>query len=130
MEIMIAIIILATMATVVISNVSGQQKKARVSQAKILISQVVNSIEMFYRDCSFYPTNEEGLEALTSPLERCPAWGPDPYLVKGRLPKDPWNAELVYEYDEETDSYEVFSLGSDRREGGEGYAQDLSSEDL
>ena len=130
MEIMIAIVILSTMATILITNVTGQQKKAKVSQAKILLSQVVNAIEMFYRDCSSYPSNEEGLTALTVPLERCSSWGPEPYLIKGRIPKDPWEGNLIYEYDENTDSFEVFSLGSDRKEGGEGYAADLSSADL
>ncbi len=130
MEIMIAIVILSTMATILITNVTGQQKKARISQAKILLSQVVSSIEMFYRDCSFYPTNEEGLTALVNPTDRCPSWGPEPYLVKGRIPKDPWGGNLIYEYDENTDTFEVFSLGSDRKEGGEGYAKDLSSLDL
>ena len=129
MEIMIAIVILSTMATVLITNVTGQQKKARVSQARILLSQVSNSLEMFYRDCSFYPTNEEGLEALVEPVPRCPSWGPEPYLVKGNIPRDPWGNELIYEYDELTDSYEILSLGSDRREGGVDYAQDLSSAD-
>ena len=84
---------------------------------------------MFYRDCSSYPTNEEGLYALIEPLPRCPSWGPEPYLVKALIPKDPWGNELIYEYDELTDTYEVLSLGSDRREGGENYAQDLSSAD-
>ena len=130
MEIMIALIILASMATFLISNVASQQKKARVSQAKILLSQVSNSLEIFQRDCSFYPTSEEGLDALVEPLDRCISWGPEPYLRNGKLPQDPWGNQLIYEYDESLSSYELFSLGSDRKEGGEGYAADLSSKDL
>ena len=129
MEIMIAVIILASIATVVISNVSGQQKKAQVYQANILIDQVSQSLEMFYRDCSFYPTTEEGFIALLEKVDRCPSWGPEPYLTRDEIPKDPWGGELIYEYDDTSSSYEIFSLGSDRKEGGEGYAQDISSRD-
>lgn len=128
MEIMIAVIILASIATVVISNVSSQQKKAQVYQAQILIDQVSQSLEMFYRDCSFYPSNEEGFIALLEKVDRCPSWGPEPYLTRNQTPKDPWGGELIYEYNEATSSYAIFSLGSDRTEGGEGYAQDISSE--
>ena len=127
-EIMIAVVILASMATVIVSNVASQHKKSQVSQAKILLSQVSNSLEMFYRDCSFYPTTDEGLDALLDPVSRCPSWGPEPYLTKG-FPKDPWGNGLVYEYDESSGLYEIFSLGSDKKEGGEGYATDLSSRD-
>ena len=127
-EIMIAVIILASMATIVVSNVASQHKKAQVSQAKILLSQVSNSIEMFYRDCSFYPTTDEGLDALLDPVTRCPSWGPESYLTRG-YPKDPWGNRLIYEYDESSDSYEIFSLGKDKKEGGQGYAADLSSRD-
>ena len=127
-EIMIAVIILASMATVVVTNVASQHKKAQVSQAKILLSQITNSIEMFYRDCSFYPSTDEGLDALLDPVDRCPSWGPEPYLTKG-YPKDPWGSRIIYEYDEASGSYEIFSLGSDKTEGGENYATDLSSRD-
>jgi len=82
MEIMIAVIILASIATVVISNVTGQQKKAQVYQANILIDQVSQALEMLYRDCSFYPATEEGFIALFEQVDRCPSWGPEPYLTR------------------------------------------------
>ena len=127
MEIMIAVLIIASMATVLITNVTAQFNKSKVAQAKILLSQISQALDTFYRDCSFYPESEEGLDALVFPLERCGAWGPEPYLKGGKLPKDPWDNDLIYEYDDTSGAYEIFSLGKDRREGGEGYAADLSS---
>lgn len=129
-EVMIAVAIVATMATILITNFSEEHKKAQVSQAKIILSQVVQSLETFYRDCSFYPTTEEGLEALVVAPERCPSWGPKPYFRKGKIPKDPWKNHLIYEYDELTGAFELFSLGKDGREGGEDYDTDLSSNDI
>ena len=130
MEVMIALAIIVTMATVLIGNFSSQFRKSQVSQAKILLAQVVQSLETFYRDCSFYPTADEGLLALAEKLDRCPSWGPEPYFKKGKIPKDPWKRDLIYEYDEESGSFEVLSLGKDGREGGEDYDSDLSSDDI
>ena len=130
MEIMIAVVIIATMATVLITNLTAEFNKSKISQAKILLAQVVQSLETFYRDCAFYPSTAEGLTALVNELGRCPAWGPEPYFKNGKIPQDPWNNELVYEYNDITGEFEVFSLGKDRREGGEDYDTDLSSKDL
>ena len=131
MEIMIVLILLAGFATIMVTTVMPKLKQAKVSQAKILLSSISDAIEAYYMDCNAYPKNDQGLEALVLGSEDCPSWaGPQAYLKKGRLPKDPWGANLIYFYEEETDSFEIKSLGADKREGGEGLAQDLSTNDI
>ncbi len=128
-EIMIVLVILGTIGTVLVTKVIGNLKKARFNEAKILISETGKALDQFYTDCGFYPTSEQGLNALVqNPTGRaCPNWGPESYLK--RVPKDPWNNPLAYTCSDGL-HYVIKSFGADRQEGGEGFNADISSEDL
>jgi general secretion pathway protein G len=128
-EIMIVTVILAAMATVLVTQVGKQLEKARRNQAKILVSEVGKALENYNTDCGSFPTTDQGLNALLAPPaggRSCGQWGPDPYLKK--MPKDPWGTELVYTSD--GNKYTLKSLGKDKSEGGEGPGADISSDDL
>ncbi len=128
-EIMIVLIIVATMGTIVVSKVSGQLGKAQVNEAKILIGEVGKTLEQYNLDCGTFPTTEQGLAALVSPPtggRTCPNWGPEPY--RKSVPRDPWNHDLSYQSD--GSKYSIKSLGKDGQEGGEGLNKDISSDDL
>ena len=124
-EIMIVVGILAFLMGYVGKKVKDRYEKAKVSQAKIIISLVEDSIIEFNLDCGFYP---ETLDDLISASRDCEEWGPEPYLKNGKIPKDPWKNNLVYEMDE-SGNYTIISFGQDRRPGGTGLKQDLSSAD-
>jgi len=127
-EIMIVLAIIAGMATVIVSQVSKQFAKAKVNQARILISEVGKSLDQFYTDCGFYPDSGQGINALLqAPGGRtCSNWGPEPYLKKA--PKDPWGGDLIYSSSDGL-KYTLRSLGADRQEGGDGVKTDISSDD-
>lgn len=129
-EIMIVLVILGSMASVMVVQVSKSLAKSRVQQAKILISEMGKALDQFNTDCGFYPTTDQGLQSLvTAPVggKTCSNWGPEAYIKK--LPKDPWHNDLIYTC---TDGqhYTLKSLGADGREGGEGFNADISSDDL
>jgi general secretion pathway protein G len=130
-EIMIVLVILGSLATVLITKVSKSLAKAKIQQAKILISEVGKALDQFNTDCAFYPTTEQGLQALVTPPaaggKTCTNWGPESYLTK--IPLDPWKNPLMYVC---TDGqhYILKSFGADGKEGGEGLNADISSEDL
>jgi general secretion pathway protein G len=94
-----------------------------VEQTKIQMSQIGTALDMFYTDCGFYPAS---LEELTTAPSSCPNWGPDPYLKE--VPRDKWNTPFVYEI--EGSNYFLMSLGEDKREGGDGTAKDIRSDEL
>ena len=125
-EIMIVIAILGGLMAILGQTVMGRLKKANMNQAKILIGEVSKALDMYYTDCSTYPSTEEGLQALIQKPAGCASWGPDPYLKK--LNKDPWGKELIYENVGNT--YIIRSLGADKREGGSGDGEDISSDKL
>jgi general secretion pathway protein G len=125
LEIMIVLAILAGLIAVLASQVNGRLKKARINEARIQIGEYGKALDMFFTDCGFYPTNDQGLKALLEAPTNCSNWGPDPYIKK--LAKDPWNHEFVYEAN--GGSYKLKSLGSDGKDGGTGDAADLTNED-
>lgn len=124
LEIMIVLVILGGLIAILATQVQGRLKKAKINQAKIQISEYGKALDMYFTDCNSYPTTEEGLQALVQAPSTCSNWGPDPYLKK--VNKDPWNGDFIYE--STGNNYVLKSLGSDRREGGSGDAQDISSD--
>lgn len=129
-EIMVVMIILAGLVAILSKTVTKSLDKAKMNQAKIIIGEVGKALDTYYADCSSFPTTEQGLDALIKQPtggRPCPNWGPEPYLPK--KPQDPWNTDLVYTSADGT-SYNLKSLGKDHTEGGDGYAKDISNEDL
>ena len=123
LEIMIVMVILGGLIAVLAGTVQNNLKKSKVKQAKIQISEYGKALDMYFTDCNNYPSTEEGLQALMQAPSSCSNWGPDPYLKK--LNPDPWGNQFVYESQGQT--YELKSLGADKREGGSGYDNDISS---
>ena len=91
----------------------------------------VHGGQKFYLDNGFYPSTEQGLEALVTR----PAIGKTPknYPANGyitKIPKDPWDNDYVYTAPGQKVPFEIMSLGSDGAEGGEGEAADIWGEDV
>lgn len=122
LEIMIVLAILGGLIAVLATNVMGSFKKANVEQTKIQMKQIEDALNMYYTHCSSYP---ESLDGLVSATGDCSNWGPEPYLKQ--VPKDKWGTPFVYERD--GGSFFLMSLGEDRREGGDGLAKDIRSDE-
>ena len=130
-EIMVVITILGLIATVVTVNVLDRLDEAKASTAKTQIKGLEEALDEFRRDNGFYPTTEQGLQALVEkPTSgRAPAHYPSKgYLKGGKVPKDPFNCEYKY-YSPgiQGHDYEIYSLGRDCQEGGEGIDADIGS---
>lgn len=126
-EILVVLVILATLIAAVAPNILGQGDKARVTVAKADLKAISNALDIYKLDNFTYPTTEQGLDALVNKPTGFPEpknWNKDGYLSK--LPKDPWGNEYQYISPADTKPYDVFTFGSDSREGGEDHAGDLS----
>jgi len=128
-EIMIVIAIIAGLLAVLGTMAFSRLKEARVSTAKIQMKAIGQALESYNLACNSYPTTDQGLAALvTKPgADACANWGPEPYLKKSQM-LDPWKKEFIYESDGST--FELKSLGEDKKEGGEGNAKDLLYSEL
>ena len=126
-EMLVVVGILAFIMSVVARSVSQSRKKAQIKEARILIGLIEQAMEGFSLDCGYYP---ESLEDLVSAPSDCEEWGPQPYLKNGKIPKDPWKQDFLYENDEDSGSFAIISFGADKKPGGSGkFNKDISSLD-
>jgi len=128
-EIMVVVFILGLLITLVAPRILGRTDEARQTKAAADIKAIEQALHLYKLDNGFYPTTDQGIEALVSPptsgmLPR--RWNPEGYLPK--LPKDPWDMPYVFQSDGA--KYVILSFGADGAEGGEGPAKDIDSRDL
>jgi len=125
MELMIVIIILGLLASLVLPNLMGKGEEAKRKLVCVQMKGVGETLKMFKLDNGVYPTTEEGLQALiTNPSEEdYPSYAPTAYLEGKNLPKDSWKTPFIYI--NEGSDFDLISLGSDRKEGGEDSAADI-----
>lgn len=124
MEILIVLAILGSLIAILLPNLRSAQDKARYGETKIRMGKVVNQLNMYYADCGKYP---ESLENMVTQDPNCANWGPEPYLKKNEL-EDSWQTPFIYSI--EGNNYMIKSLGADRKEGGDKYNKDITSEDI
>lgn len=124
-EIMVVIVILAILAGLVVPKVVGQSDKARVKTTETALSTVSNALDMYKIDNSRYPTTAQGLEALITPPADAKNY-PDGGYIKGGYPTDGWENEMQYVAPgSEGRPYDLFSLGADGQQGGDGQDADI-----
>ncbi len=129
-EIMIVIIILGVLAALVVPNIIGRPDEARVTAARADIRAISNVLDLYKLDNFSYPSTEQGLEALVtrpSGLPEAKNWNANGYLNK--LPVDPWGNEYRYLSPGANGKFDLYSLGADGREGGDGADADITNWD-
>ena len=128
LEVMVVIVILGVLASLVVPNLLGNKEKADQQKVVTDISALEQALDMYKLDNSVYPTTDQGLEALVSK----PSSSPEPrnYRDGGyirRLPNDPWGYPYQYVMPGEHGAVDIFSLGADGQEGGEGVNADIGN---
>ena len=120
MELMVVIVILGMLAALVVPNLMGNKEQADKQKVVVDIQQLENALDLYKMNNGFYPTTEQGLEALvTQPTsEPVPRMFPEGGYIK-RLPKDPWGIEYQLASPGEMGKIDIFSAGPDRAVGTE-----------
>ena len=128
-EIMVVVVILGILSALIVPNVIGRPDEARVAAAKLGVQQIGNALEYYRLDNGFYPSTEQGIEALVDAPSGFPEprnWNSNGYLKS--VPEDPWGEQYLY-FSEDRD-IDVYSFGADREEGGEGVDADIKLSEL
>lgn len=118
-EILIALTLIALAGTFVAGKFFDNLHEGQVNSAKIQMSNLDGRLKEFRRKCGFFPTTEQGLEALvTKPTggRECKDYPQSGFVEDNQVPKDPWEHDFVYESDGRT--FNIYSLGSDGEVGG------------
>jgi general secretion pathway protein G len=133
MEILIALVIIGILGAFVLQNFGGEVTKAKYTKLKADFQTIESALMRYYNDNGFYPTTEQGLDALIRKPETDPE--PNNYPRGGyisKMQKDPWGNDYLYlspaEYGE--GDYEIITLGADGKEGGEGQSADIANWNL
>jgi len=88
---------------------------------KVQISNLEVALDSYRLDMLQYPNS---LDALINNDANDPKWQ-GPYLKNALLPKDPWGNHYQYRKPgRDGKEYEIYSLGADGQEGGEGEQAD------
>ena len=127
-ELLVVMVILGLLASLVAPKFFSKIGQSKVKTAKAQIELFGSALDSFYLDVGRYPTTEEGLKALINRPDSVPEdkWK-GPYLPKTKIPKDPWGNDYVYKSPGEHGKYDLYSLGADGKEGGEGENKDIVS---
>lgn len=126
-ELMVVIVIIGLLATIVALNVLPSGDTARIEKAKADIAQLEGGLELYRLQMSTFPTTAQGLNALVS----APAGVDASRYQRGgylkRLPEDPWGRPYLYASPGVHGEADIWSLGADGQEGGEGVNADIGS---
>lgn len=131
LELLVVMVILVLLASVVTVVVIKRVEEAKHAKAVADIESLSAALDQFYLHCGRHPTTEEGLDALrTKPQSDDMSSWSGPY-IKRAVPVDPWGKPYVYlcPGDKNPESYDLYSLGRDGKEGGEGSDKDITNWD-
>ncbi len=128
---MVVVVIIGLLAAVIVPSMFGRVEEARVAKAKSDIQAIETGLTMYKLDNFKYPSTDLGLAALSTrpndPTVR--NWRAEGYLK--RISKDPWGNSYQYVFPgTRGQDYDLFSLGADAREGGEGADADIGNWNL
>jgi general secretion pathway protein G len=126
LELMVVLLILGLLASIAAPRVAKHLRKAKVETARIQVDALGAAVDSFNLDNGRFPSSDEGLEALMVAPEGLTTWD-GPYLKKRDSLTDPWGRPYLYREPGRNGDFDVYTLGSDRREGGEGDARDVGN---
>ena len=124
MELLVVVLIIALLTGIVAPRLMGQVARSEITAAQAQLSAVSKALQAYRLDVGRFPTTEEGLDALLQRSGNDPRWR-GPYL-QAAVPDDPWG--MPYQYaapGPQGEDFLLWSLGRDRKSGGEGDDADL-----
>ncbi len=127
-EIMVVVVILGLLAALVVPRIGPQVAEAQRTAARTQIRSLEDALEMYNANNGFYPTTQQGLEALVNAPTTNPV--PKHYREGGylnKVPDDPWGNPYIYR--NRDGKILIISTGPDGEEGGEGVNADITNED-
>lgn len=125
-ELMVVIVIIGLLATVVAINVLPSQDRAMVTKARADIAVLEQAVETYRLDNLTFPDDLQALVSAPPGLSQPQRYRQGGYVR--RLPDDPWGNPYRYRRQSaHGGQFDIYSLGADGKEGGEGNDADLGN---
>jgi general secretion pathway protein G len=108
-EMLLVLVILATLAAIVYPKVAGRSEQARVTAAQTQIANFANALGAFEVDNGYYPKGKNGLMDLVQKPKDAVNW----HAYLDSVPKDPWGQDYQYECPgkHNPNSFDIYSPG-------------------
>jgi general secretion pathway protein G len=132
-ELMVVIVILGILAAFIGPKLMGRTEQAKAVQTRVQIESLETALKLYKLDNGFYPSTEQGLQALVEKPEtgNVPKnWRAEGYLEKGQVPTDAWKNDFIYLAPGTHGDYDITSYGADGVPGGEGDNKDINNWEL
>jgi general secretion pathway protein G len=127
LEVLVVLVILGLIAAVIAGpQVFKLLGTAKSETAKMQIERIGGALDLYRLEIGRYPSEQENLLALVEAPPGVPRWN-GPYLKKKESIVDPWGHVYVYRAPGQHGEYDLYTLGSDNAEGGDGEAADVTS---
>jgi general secretion pathway protein G len=116
LEIMLVVTIIALLLGAAIYKLGGNVEYARHTKIAGDIQSINTQLKLYESMNGFYPTTEQGLEALVVQ----PSTDPQPqrwYQLFKEMPQDPWHNNYIYRNPGQKNpgGYDLYSAGPDRK---------------
>jgi general secretion pathway protein G len=116
LEIMLVVTIIALLLGTAIYKLAGNVEYSRHVRVAADIQGINTQLKLYESMNGFYPTTEQGLQALVAQPDTDPRptrW----YQLYKEMPKDPWQNDYIYRNPgfKNPNGYDLFSAGPDRK---------------
>jgi general secretion pathway protein G len=127
LEVLVVLVILGLIAAVFAGpRIFQYLGTAKTQAAKVQIERIGSALDLYRLEVGRYPLDNEGLEALVEEPAGVSTWN-GPYLRNEEALMDPWGRLYVYRSPGEHGEYDLYTLGADNAEGGDGENRDITS---
>jgi general secretion pathway protein G len=125
-ELLVVLVILGLILAIATPQVIKYVGGAKTDTARIQVDRLSGVLDLYRLEVGGYPSEEQGLGALMEQPGDAEGWN-GPYLRKADSLIDPWKNPYLYRYPGEHGEFDLYSLGRDGQEGGEGEDEDVTS---
>ena len=127
-EIMVVVVILGILLAIVVPKIMHRPDQARAVKAKEDILAISSALDMYKLDNGFYPSTEQGIQALVKAPEGEPQ--PENYAEGGylrSLPQDPWHHPYHYQNPGVHGDIDIFTYGATNQPGAKGLTGEIGN---
>jgi general secretion pathway protein G len=125
-ELLVVLVILGLLAAFAAPQVLKYLGRAKTDAAKAQVQNIASILDLYRLEVGNYPSQQDGLDALLEQPPDAARWN-GPYVKRRDALTDPWGEIYEYRFPGEHGAYDLYTLGADRSEGGEGEDQDVTS---
>lgn len=125
-ELLVVLAIIGLLASLVAPQVIKHLSSAKAATARIQVQRLAGVLDIYHLEVGRYPTEQEGLAALIEKPLEAERWS-GPYIRNPEALVDPWGHPYVYRVPGERGDYDLYTLGADGQEGGDGDDQDIAA---